>query len=276
MKRIITKAHTCESTGRSPQLRRRRGSVQIELALFLPLYASILMVLPTLSSFARTHQNVVVNARHDAWLKQSEYGEATERLENSPSNLEVLGQVLLEQQDPSSGVVSGQNEGKGSIYLKALDVAVDTQSEHFVLTDPWDYRVLEFEDQQNHPRLMMGERLTFVGNINRGAFAELTLKAGAAAQDASQKLAKIGNQRGKAEQEATKAEKAVNRLIDQAEADIEEIQNNLVSAENRIPVDVNLVNSLNRQLRSTQQELKELRENLQELEKMNKALRSVL
>ena len=123
---------------------------------------------------------------------------------------------------------------------------------------------------------MMGERLTFVGNINRGAFAELTLKAGAAAQDASQKLAKIGNQRGKAEQEATKAEKAVNRLIDQAEADIEEIQNNLVSAENRIPVDVNLVNSLNRQLRSTQQELKELRENLQELEKMNKALRSVL
>lgn len=267
MKRVVFRKDI-ETAGLVPLSARRgrKGSAQVELALFLPLYASVLMLLPTLSNFARTHQSVVINARHQAWMKQSAFGETTEKLAGNNANLELPGRILLGQQDPSAGVISGRDKNQATVYLKALDVAVDAQSEHFAFTDPWDFRVLKFEDAASHPRLTMGERVLFAGDVNRGAFAALATTAGASSQGATAQLAEIARERQQAIEKAERAVAELTKSIDSAEDKIAQIEKDLATARNQIPVDFAEVDSLTAALRIARQKLEVLKAHKQKLQ----------
>lgn len=267
MKRVVFRKDT-ETVGIVPfsARRGRKGSAQVELALFLPLYASVLMLLPTLSNFARTHQSVVINARHQAWLKQSDSGEATETLASNGTNLELPGRILLGQQDPSAGVISGRDNNQATVYLKTLDVAMDAQSEHFAFTDPWDFRVLKFENAESHPRLTMGERVLFAGDVNREAFAALATTAGASSQGATAQLAAIARERQQAIEKAERAVAELSKSIKNAEDKVAQIEKDLSTARNQIPVDFAEVDSLNSALRSARQKLEELKAHMQKLQ----------
>ncbi len=267
MKRLVCKeGGRMGGTSRSSPQQARKGSAQVELALFLPLYASVLMLLPTLSNFARTHQSVVINARHQAWVKQSSIGDKTETLAGNKSNLALPGRILLGQQEPSAGVISGRDEKQATVYLKALDVAVDAQSEHFAFTDPWDYRVLRFEDAASHPRLTMGERVLFAGDIDREAFAALATTAGAASPRSTAQLAEIARQRNQAIEKAKRAVAELTKSIDIAKDKVAQIEKDLSTARNQFPVDFAEVDSLTAALKSARQKLEELKANMQKLQ----------
>lgn len=246
--------------------RSRKGAAQVELAVFLPLYAAVLMLLPTLSNFVRTHQSVVITARHQAWMKQSRFGDETETLAGNESNIALPGRILLGEQEPSAGLISGRDESQATVYLKALDVAVDARSEHFAFTDPWDFRMLEFKDAGSHPRLTMGERVLFAGDVDRDAFASLANTAGASSAGASLQLSEIARQRKQAVEKSEQAITALTKAIDNTEDQILQLEEDLSNAKSQIPVNSDEVDSLDAALRTARQKLNELKANLKELE----------
>lgn len=254
----------------------RAGTVQMELAMFLPLYATLLMVLFTICSFARTRHNVVITARHQAWMKQAQFGDETEPLNGAGIEGEQINLILHGSQNPASGLISGNQEQNAKSYLKTLKVLTQSKSDHYVFTDPWDHRVLGFEDKNKHPRLTMDDRISVFGSLDLNSFSALASASAASPETASQRLQALQKSREQATAAANKALAKMRKEVQEQEQEISQLQQQLDDARSQTPPDVSAIDSLNEQLRTSNHELQKLKNRLHQLETMSDNLNSLL
>lgn len=85
----------------------------------------------------------------------------------------------------------------------------------------------------------------------------------------------IQNAQKKAQRRAAKATAEIQQLIDRADDQVEQLQDQLKSAQNQIPADPQLVDSMNRQLNAARQELQKLKGHLAQFNTMEQILKSV-
>jgi len=240
----------------------RRGTAQIELALFLPVYATFVMILFTISSFARTRSEVAIAARYDAWQKRDLIGDQTQPLADESGLSANVGRVLNGEQDPTLGLVDADQKKDATLWLKSLNLLTNLQNRHFVLTDVWDYRTLPFAEQGSHARLTLDKRTAAFGRVDRGAFSSLAAFSGGSSA--------IGmNDIGAANQNTISSIRSDRTRLTQA---INELSNRIARLRRRLdalrradPVDTSAVLQTQRAIRSTEQERRTYQQQLQVL-----------
>ncbi len=250
----------------------RRGTVQMELALFLPLYAAMLLILATIFSFAQTRSKVSIETRHAAWMKRHEIADETEELAEISGEAHEAGRILNGEISPTLGVVSSTTSKNATIYLKTFHTATEIQMEHVLFTDPWDHRVIKFEDKNEHPRLMLDQRVLAFGRPDLGAFGQLASFSAGFGGEASDLNGSIRAQRRAAKEEIRAAVDDVQRLMAQTQNRIEDLEQDLEDATNAIPVNPDKIDQLNDELREAKEKLNELRSQLKELNKTGEFL----
>ncbi len=250
----------------------RRGTVQLELAMFLPLYAALLLALLTLCSFSRTRQRVVVEARHAAWEQRGLTGAQTQQLETNAGAVQI-GRILQNSQSPAAGLVSGQSTGNGRLFLKTLQAATGTHSRHFVLTDPWDSRVLTFPGQRQHPALSLDARQGIFGGLDPGAFRDLAASVRGFVNSATSKLAKIHKERAAAQTAMEKERRKLNESLREWERRTGELERRLAAAQRRQPPNPVEIEDLKRNIQAAKNEADRLRGQLAQVNQALQRLR---
>lgn len=245
----------------------RRGTVQMELALFLPLYAAMLLILATIFSFAQTRSKVSIETRHAAWMKRHQTADETDELAEISGEAQEAGRILNGEVSPSRGLVSAATSKNATIYLKTFHAATEIQMEHVLFTDPWDHRVIKFEDKNEHPRLMLDQRVLAFGRPDPGAFGKLASLSAGFGGEASDLNGSITAQRRAANKEIRAAVDDVQRNVTKTRNTIKDLEQDLEDARNAIPVDPDRIDQLNDDLRESENKLNELRNQLKELNK---------
>lgn len=146
---------------KSPHTRqdRRRGIAQIELAAFLPLFGLLLVSFFSVSGLGRSSLRNLNDARVTAASSQQRFGRQTDLEPNSHPGSDLLGVVLGRQQEPQRGLVVGRSRSNSEEYR--------------ILTDPWDYRVLNFQTPESRVPLTLDNRSLAFGMTSRDKFSEL-------------------------------------------------------------------------------------------------------
>lgn len=167
MKRIIS--------ARQPSKRsqRRRGTAQIELTLFLPLYAAFLMVLFTQFSFARTKSQVAIKSRHQAWTDRAATIDQKQTLDVESGTASRVGKILNGDADPTAGLVTATTDKDATVYLKTMKLFTNLEKDHAVFSDPWDHLTMPFERQGDHSRLTLDRRAAAIAAFDLDTFATL-------------------------------------------------------------------------------------------------------
>ncbi|MBL8817755.1 MAG: hypothetical protein JNL58_17145 [Planctomyces sp.] len=252
----------------------RRGTVQMELALFLPLYAAMLLILATIFSFAQTRSTVSIETRHAAWMKRHQIADETKELSEISGEAQEAGRILNGEVSPTLGLVSSTMSKNATIYLKTFHAATKIQMEHVLFTDPWDHRVIKFEDREEHPRLMLDQRVLAFGQPDLGAFGKLASLSADFGGEASDLNGSLRAQRRAANKEIRAAVIKVQRNVTMTENRIKDLKQELENARNAIPANPDQIDLLNDELRESNEKLNELRGQLKELNKTGEFLSS--
>ncbi len=260
----------------SVRLGKRRGTAQIELALFLPTYAAMIMIMFTVFSFTRTRGQTAVDARHEAWMKRDKTGSQTEVLSVSAADTEQLGRILNNEQDPSLGLVTASSQKNARIYLKTLDLLTDIRLDHAVLTDPWDYRTIPFEEQQQHPRLQADKRISVFGTVNRGAFASLASVTAGFSAEASVIQQNVRQSRARASRRVSRAKETVAQKISETEMSLDRLNDDLRNELRLVPPNEQEIAELRSRIDKATQVISTLKQQLSKLDEAEKHLREQL
>jgi len=244
----------------------RHGTASLELTLFMPTYAAILMVLFTIFSFARTRGEVAVETRHEAWMNRAQSGKQTEPLEVSGVSAEVVGRILNHEQDPTLGLVTATRQKNATIYLNTLNLFADIQLEHAVMTDTWDYETIPFEEQNNHPRLSLAERTLAFGSIDRGVFGGLASATSGFDRRAGSLQQSLDQSRNQAMSRINQAKAKVTRAISTMERQLKNLNAELEQQMNIIPPDEAAIADLKKKVNAVLKELAKLNEQLSNLD----------
>lgn len=250
---------------RKPLRHPRTGNVQFELVMFLPLYAVLLMSLLTLCSFTRSSRSTVIQARHKAWLQQELTGTATQPLPIPQAT--HLARILNDSQPAYGGLLVGDAKRPAFSFLRFLDPRAESQYTHYVLTDPWDWRVLEFPDKSRHPQLQLDHRSTAFGRVDIMAFRQLILGLSQAAGGAAQYLQAAKHRYQPAHQRLQQGTQAIQQQLQNELGRQNLLQQQLNSARAAVPPDTNLIGDLQRRLNTTEAKLEELKRRMRLLEK---------
>ena len=250
----------------------RRGTVTMELALFLPTYAAMIMVLFTIFSFARTRGEVAVETRHEAWMKRETPGKVTLALPVSAGEAEQVGRILNHEQDPTQGLVSARHRKNATVYLKSLNLLTDIQLDHAVMTDTWDYKTIPFEDEKHHHRLQLGKRIPAFGSIDRGAFGGLASATAGFSEQASGLQQSLNHDRDQAMRRVNQARESVSREITATQKRIHSLDSEVQKLKNVFPPDELLIAKLQNRIRAEKRKLAILH---QQLSHLNSAVKSL-
>jgi len=231
--------------------------VQFELAMFLPLYAILLLTLLTLCSFLRTSQSTVIQARHKAWLQQDLTGTATQPLPVDTAS--QLGRILHDSQPAHAGLLQGTAQRSPLSLLRFLEPASESRYAHYVLTDPWDYRVLEFPDKARHPPLQLDRRQLVFGRLDTGAFRQLISGLSLGAGTATQQLQQATQQQQQARRRMQQGSQAVLQQLQNEQRRLSSLQQQLNTAQAAVPPDSALIGDLRRRLNTAQAKAEQLR-----------------
>jgi len=254
----------------------RRGTVPVELALFLPTYAAMIMVLFTIFSFARTRGEVAVETRHEAWMKRKTPGKETLALPVSSGEAEQVGRILNHEQDPTLGLVSARHQKNATVYLKTLNLLTDIQLEHAVLTDTWDYRTIPFEEEQHHHRLQLGKRILAFGSIDRGAFGGLASATGGFSGQASGLQKSLNHDRDQATSRVNQAKESVSREISATQKMIHSLESEVKKLQKMFPLDEDLIQELQKKISDQTRKRVKLNQQLSHLNSASGYLESEL
>jgi len=261
MKKVIS------NRSRMPRNCARRGTAQVELALFLPTYVAAILILLTIFSYARTRGRVSVETRHSAWMQRDRFGNQTDALDVGSAEAASVGRILAGSQDPTGGLVGASKSGDATIFLKSLDLMTSIQMEHHVLTDPWDHRVIPFETKSEHPRLVLARRTLVFGGLDIGVMRELASAAASGAAEAAGLNGQLAQQRNDARQKIAAAKRRVEQEIEQREDDVDRLEDELRDLEREVPPDEDRIeqvrsriNDLNREIERLEQKIVELRQ----------------
>lgn len=245
----------------------RQGTASLELTLFMPTYAAMLMVLLTIFSFARTRGEVAVQSRHEAWMNRAQSGKQTEPLEVSSGSAEVVGRILNHEQDPTLGLVTATQQKNATIYLKTLNLFTDIQLDHAVMTDTWDYETIPFEEQNNHPRLSLAERTLVFGSIDRGVFGGLASATSGFVGEAGSLQQSLSQGRNQAMSRINQAKSKVSREISATERKLKNLNAELNQKMNIVPPDEVVISQLKSKISAASKELAKLNKELSNLNK---------
>lgn len=235
----------------------RCGSVQFELAMFLPLYAILLMSLLTLCSFTRTSQSTVIQARQNALLQQELTGTSTQPL--AIRDATKLGQILRHSQPADGGLLVGNAQRSALSFLRFLEPGAESRYTHYVLTDPWDSRVLAFPDKSQHPPLQLDRRQAAFGEVNVMAFHQLIPGLSQATGAATQHLQAAVKHRQPAQRKLQQGTQAIRIQLQAEQLKLNSLQQQLTSARAAVPPQPNLINDLQRRITSTQTSIIQLK-----------------
>ena len=242
----------------------RKGSVQFELAMFLPLYAILLMTLLTLCSFARTSQSTVIAARHNAWLQQDLTGTATQPLPTPAAS--QLGRILHDSQPADGGLLRGAAQRSAMSLVRFLQPGAGSHYEHYVLTDPWDYRVLTFPDRSRHPALQLDRRQSVFGRLDTGAFQQLIPGLSQAAAIANQHLKQTEQQHKSADRRLQQGSRTVTQMLQNEQRNLTSLQQQLHRANTAVPPNPVLIANLQQSIKTAQARVEQLKRQLQLVE----------
>jgi uncharacterized protein YukE len=247
----------------------RRGTTQMELALFMPLYAAMIMLLFTVFSFARTRSFVAIESRHQAWLERVRTGRETERLDFSEAGkARSVGRILNGSHDPAMGLVMAEVEEQAGIYLKSLNLDSALHQEHFVLTDPWDYQSLPFAGSGQHPGLQLDRRALVFGSLDPAAFSGLTGRLAESNSNARELAGKLSRVQQEANQKFNQVAQQLNQQIDQLRQQIRDLKKRLADLQKETPPDLIAIRDVYQQIQSASGKLTE---QLRELSELNRA-----
>ena len=238
----------------------RRGLASLELAIFLPLYAAALMILFTIFSFARTRNEVTMQARFAAWDRVDDLGPETETLSDT-GDTQRLGLILDNSQDPELGLVSSQVEADADNWHKPLQLLTRMEHSHAFLTDPWDYRTIPFETKQEHDRLKLDQRVRVFGRFSIRTFMSLSAFQGGGGVS----MRELNDARRQAQQRIQQLQNDVRRKLAAISQQIQRIKANIARLENQDPVDETAVAQARDELRDAEREYGQYEANLQQL-----------
>lgn len=156
-----------------PLAPKRRGIAQLELAIFLPLYAAMIAMLCTVFSFARTRNDVTLAARQEAWQQRYAARRNLQPIKTATKESATVGIILNKDRSPRSGRITGMQTRQATLWLKTLNLLTDMRQHHSVLADTWDHRTLKFESRASHGGLTMDRRSNAFGTGIAGAFRGL-------------------------------------------------------------------------------------------------------
>ena len=256
------------NTNRTRQFHKsnRKGTAPIELTLFLPIYAAILMVLFTIFSFARTRGEVAVETRHEAWMNRSRPGKETASLDVSQGDAEKVGRILNHKQDPTLGLVSATRQKNATVYLKTLKLFTDIQFNHAVMTDTWDYKTMSFEEQNRHSRLTLAERTLVFGSIDRGAFGGLASATSGFAGKAGSLQQSLDQRRNQAMTRVNQAKAIVSRAISATESRLKSLNTELEEKLDIVPQDEQAISELKSRIAAASKEVASLKKQMSDLD----------
>jgi hypothetical protein len=243
----------------------RQGTASLELTLFMPTYAAMLMVLFTIFSFARTRGEVAIETRHEAWMNRAQSGNQTESLEVSTADTEEVGRILNHEQAPTLGLVTATRQKNAKIYLKTLNLFTDIQLDHAVMTDCWDYKTVPFEDQENHPRLNLAERTLVFGSVDRGAFGILPSAASGFGGQAGSLQQSLVQGRNQAMSRINQAKVKVTRAISATKKKLKNLNAELEQHMNITPPDQVVIADLKKKVADASKEIAKLNHELSNL-----------
>jgi hypothetical protein len=257
---------------RSSETVLRRGIVSVELAMFLPLYAALLTVLMTLSSVLVTRQQTTVKARHLAWVQQPRTGPQTAILDATSSAASGIGRILQGSQNPAAGLISADHEQQANIFTSTLNQLTTAHRTHYTLTDPWDHRVLRFEDRQQHPGLTLAQRSGTFGGLDKDTFSRFASILMAGAADAAKQEALIRQRQKVAENTVRQSVSEISNMIDAEQRRIRGLQDNLKTAQAKIPPDPIQIADLRRRIGESQKSVDSMRKQMAKLRTVTEAL----
>jgi len=235
----------------------RSGSVQFELAMFLPLYAILLLTLLTLCSFMRTSQSTVIQARQNAWLQQQLTGAATQTLPVDASG--QLGRILHDSQPADGGLLLGNAQRSPMSLVRFFQPASESRYSHYVLTDPWDYRVLEFEDKRRHTPLQLDRRQAAFGQLDSGGFRQLIPGLLQNAGSAAQQLQRARQFQQQAQRRLKQGSQILQQQLQNEQRRLNSLQQQLTEASGAVPANSALIADLRNRVQVAQANMERLR-----------------
>lgn len=258
------------SHARSVKPHPRRGTASLELMMFMPTYAAMIMLLFTVFSFARTRGEVAVEVRHEAWKNRERPNDATlKSLDVLQKEALTVGRILNGEQEPGLGLVSESGEKDATLYLKTLKLLTDIHLDHAVMTDTWDYTVIPFEDERRHRQLNLDERILVFGNVDPRAFGRLAFASSTAVAQATslqESLSRISNE-SLSDLKTTKSQ--LSLAIKEANTKITQHRSELATRQAMITADSALIANL-------KEDIARLQEDLENKTDLNKRLGALL
>lgn len=225
---------------RNIQHDQRGGSAQLEVLIFLPLFATLLMTLMTVGTYGRAKLQSIERAREDAWRATTRRERVVLKLSgNAQSHFAEISTVLNREQPAGHGLVHGEGKSIVKTRVPGFRQAVVMHS-CFLLQDSWDYRTLRFQNKDAHGQVTLDRRAT--GFLTLPALNSLGAIFGNGGDDLN--IITVRNARATMDDEFRKLKEDLEDDLESEDEKIEDLEKRLEDAKNRRPVDRKLVKEL--------------------------------
>jgi hypothetical protein len=143
---------------RSKQIENRRGSVPIEVLIFLTCYATLIVLILAVGVTGPTIIAAISAANREAWSRHLSATSSTCLTNVRMGSMgRLLGPNAVLRSD--SGIVIGQatrEPARGVVPF--IDDLPAARRERTLLLGTWDFREIQFEEASFHPRLKLTEK----------------------------------------------------------------------------------------------------------------------
>lgn len=155
--------------------RTRRGNASLELAIFLPLLALMIMGIFTVASYSISHCRIETETRQSAWKFRNVAWRSSElkKLEVPVTGNDLVITTGSLKTHPAEFIRSEEKRTAYS-FLQGIENG-KLKNQHLVLGGVWDFREIQFQKKRNHSRLELGRKTEFFTKLpfRRDAFRVL-------------------------------------------------------------------------------------------------------
>jgi hypothetical protein len=143
--------------------------------------------------------------------------------------------------------------------VRIFQPASESRHAHYVLTDPWDYRVLDFPDKGRHPSLQLDRRQLVFGKVDTGDYRELIRGVFQGAGSATQQLQQARQRQQQAQRRLEQGSQTLQHQLQNEQRKLNSLQQQLTEASAAVPANPVLIADLRNRVKATQGRLEQFR-----------------